>query len=81
MRNFVADVTVRYTDGHSEHVFLDVAKGMPGNPFTPEEHRAKLNELCEPVIGKARADQLIGLVDRFERAMPVAELTSLLEPP
>lgn len=80
VRNFVADVTVRYIDGHSEHVFLDVAKGMPGNPFTPEEHRAKLAELCEPVIGKARADRLIALVDRFERAMPVTELTNLLEP-
>jgi 2-methylcitrate dehydratase PrpD len=78
VRNFVADLTVRFSDGTSEHIFLDRAKGMPGNPFTPEEHRAKLNELAYMVVGKPQADRLFDLVERLEPASPAADLAALL---
>jgi 2-methylcitrate dehydratase PrpD len=78
VRDFVAELTARFGDGTSEHIFLDVAKGMPANPFTPEEHRAKLNELAYVVVGKPQADRLFDLVERLEPTMPVSELTTLL---
>ena len=78
VRDFAADLTVRYRDGSSEHLFLDRAKGMPSNPFTPEEHRAKLGELADVVVGKSQADRLFDLVDRLEPGKPVSELASLL---
>lgn len=77
-RNFVADVVIHYQDGTREHIFLDRAKGMPSAPFTPEEHRAKLEELTHEVIGQQQARRLFDLVDRLDPAMPIGELTALL---
>lgn len=78
VRDFAADLTVHFRDGSSQHIFLDRAKGMPSNPFTPEEHRAKLSELAYVVIGKPQADRLFDLVERLEPNMPVNDLASLL---
>jgi 2-methylcitrate dehydratase PrpD len=78
-RNFVADVTVNYRDGTSEHFFLDRVKGTPANPFTAGEHQAKLDELTVDVIGKSQADQLFKLIDLLEPSTPVRAITSLLQ--
>jgi 2-methylcitrate dehydratase PrpD len=78
-RNFVAEVTVRYRDGTSEHLFLDRAKGMPTNPMTLAEHQAKLEELTHGIIGKDQAAALFGLVDRLEASMPISALTALMQ--
>lgn len=77
VRNFVADLTVRYKDGSSEHIFTDAAKGMPAKPFTATEHRAKLDELTHEIIGEQRAGRLFELIDRFDPAMPVSDLAAL----
>ena len=77
-RDFVADVTAHYRDGTSEHIFLDSAKGMPSNPFTPEEHWAKLSELTQGVIGSEKAQKLFDLVDRLDPSTPVSALTALV---
>ncbi|MDT4889506.1 hypothetical protein D3C71_2027450 [compost metagenome] len=69
---------VHYRDGGSESIFVDAAKGMPGNPFTPEEHRAKLDELTHEVIGVHKASELFALVDRLDPETPVSTLTALL---
>lgn len=76
-RNFVADVTLHYRDGSTQHIFRDRAKGMPGDPFTPEEHLAKLDELTHPVIGREQARRLFALVDTLDPATPVSHLTAL----
>jgi 2-methylcitrate dehydratase PrpD len=77
-RDFVADVTAHYGDGTSERIFLDRAKGMPSDPFTPEEQRAKLTELTHGVIDPEQAEKLFALVDRLDPATPVTALTELL---
>lgn len=77
VRNFVADMTVHFRDGSSEHVFLDKAKGMPSNPFTPDEHRAKLMELTCEVIGEEQAKRLLNIVDQWDPTMPASELMNL----
>lgn len=77
-RFFVADVTVHFKDGTSEHAFQERAKGSPIKPFTPAEHQAKLDDLTEEVIGKAQADRLFAMVDRLDAGLKVTDLTALL---
>lgn len=77
-RTFAADITVHFADGTSQHLFNDRIKGGPANPFTREEHRVKLDELTESVIGLERAGHMFDLVDRLEPAMPIRELTQYL---
>src|SRR5207253_3975219 len=52
---FVADVTAHYRDGSTQHVFIDKVPGRAEQPYTPEQHRAKLEELTAEVIGTARS--------------------------
>lgn len=74
-RTFAADITVRFADGTTQHLFNDRIKGGPANPFTREEHRRKLDELTESVIGLEKAGHMFDLVDRLDPAMPIRELT------
>ena len=75
---FVADVTVHFKDGTSEHYFQERAKGSPIKPFTPQEQQEKLDELTDEVIGKEQADRLFALVDEMAPNRAVTDLTSLL---
>jgi 2-methylcitrate dehydratase PrpD len=77
-RFFVADVTVHFTDGSSDHYFQERAKGSPIKPYTPAEFQAKLDELTEEVLGKPQADRLFALIDQMTPAQPASEVTSLL---
>lgn len=77
---FVADVTVRFKDGSSQHYFQERAKGSPIKPFTAAEHQAKLDELTEDVIGKSQADRLFALVDEMRPDRPAREVAELLVP-
>jgi 2-methylcitrate dehydratase PrpD len=75
---FVADVTAHFRDGSSQHVFVDKVPGRSDAPYTPEQHRAKLDELSVEVIGAERADRLFAMVDELDPHTPVAALTALL---
>jgi 2-methylcitrate dehydratase PrpD len=77
-RTFVAEVNVRYRDGSTQHIFLDRIKGTPNKPFTRPEHRAKLDELCEDVIGLSKAAEVFDIVDTLDPAQPIRNLTRLL---
>jgi 2-methylcitrate dehydratase PrpD len=77
---FVADVTVHFRDGTTEHRYEERAKGSPLKPYKQGEHEAKLIELTESVIGRAQADRLFALVDRMDRACPVTDITRLMVP-
>jgi 2-methylcitrate dehydratase PrpD len=74
----VADVLVRFEDGSSEQVFVEHALGMPGRPFTPAQHQAKLDELTAGVLGEARSQRLFALIEELDPERPVHELTALL---
>ena len=79
-KHFVADVTVNYKDGSSEHIFEEQSKGSPMKPFTPDEHVKKLDDLTETVVGKAQAHRLWALVDEMRPNLPVGDVTALLVP-
>jgi len=76
---FVADVDVHYRDGKNEHIFVEGSTGSPNRPFTPEQHRAKLDELTETVVDKSQATKLFAIVDRLDPATPVKDVTSPLQ--
>lgn len=80
-RTFAADVTVRYRDGSSQHLFVDRVKGTPSNPLSREEHQAKLDELSHEVIGRTQSEALFDLIDRLDPNTPVRDLTALLRQP
>ena len=77
-RFFVADVTVRFRDGTSEHHFQERAKGSPVKPFTAAEHTAKLHELTDEAIGRPQAERLFGVIDALTPDLAVADITALL---
>lgn len=76
--NFVGEVDIHFSDGTSRNIFLDGAKGMPNRPFTPQEHREKLDELTFPVIGQANALKLYKMIDDLAPDAPLKSLTALL---
>ncbi|MGE5526215.1 MAG: MmgE/PrpD family protein [Rhodospirillaceae bacterium] len=53
-------------------------KGRNENPLTTAEVQEKAEELLEPVLGNARAGQLIAAIDRLETLRSVRELRPLL---
>lgn len=77
---FVADVTVHYTDGTSEHLFREQSTGSPMKPFTTEAQLKKLDDLTEQVVGLEQAHRLWALIDALDPARPVADITALLVP-
>lgn len=77
---FVADVTVNYKDGTSEHIFQEQSTGSPMKPFTPDAHLKKLDDLTEQVVGLEQAHRLWALVDAMDPATPVSAFTALLVP-
>jgi 2-methylcitrate dehydratase PrpD len=77
---FVADVTAHFSDGTSQRVFVDKVQGRNDAPYTPEQHRAKLDELTIDVIGAERSDRLFAMVDALDPRTPVTALTALLRP-
>lgn len=78
--NFVGEVVLHYRDGATQNLFMEGAKGMPNNPFTDQEHRAKLDELTHEVMGADRAAELFDAIDRLDPDRPITELTRLLQP-
>ena len=61
-------------------LFMDGAKGMPNKPFTPVEHREKLDELTFPSMGEARAIQMYAMIDELDPSTPLSSLIHLLRP-
>ena len=58
-----ADVTVTTRDGRRHHVFVEHAIGSLERPMSDDDLAAKFHGLVDPVLGSARADELIATVD------------------
>jgi 2-methylcitrate dehydratase PrpD len=54
-------------------------RGTPGNPMDANEVADKALDLMAPILGKARADELIAVVYRLDSFGPVAGLRRLLQ--
>jgi 2-methylcitrate dehydratase PrpD len=77
---FVADVTVHFKDGGSEHVFVEDSIGTVENPMSQGQHDEKFHELVDGVLGRARADSLrlaIGKLGTADDVATVGAFTAL----
>jgi 2-methylcitrate dehydratase PrpD len=74
---FVADVTVTFKDGGSEHVFVENPIGTDRNPMPEHEQDAKFMELTTDTLGTARAQKLLATLRALDPAMKTSDLTNL----
>lgn len=77
---FVADVTVTFKDGTSEHVFVANPIGTDTNPMPEAEQDAKFMELTTDALGAARAQQLLAALHRMDPGMQAADLMAMTSP-
>ncbi len=75
---YTSVVEVRTRDGRTLSRRVEAAKGTPANPLTPDEIRAKYCELTASVMPATRAEAIMALVDRLDRAPDLGRLTTLL---
>ncbi|MFT3721080.1 MmgE/PrpD family protein [Pseudorhodoferax sp.] len=74
---FVADATVTFKDGSSEHVFVADPIGTDTNPMPEHEQDAKFMELTAGVLGEGRASQLLAALRTMDPKMKAADLTAM----
>jgi 2-methylcitrate dehydratase PrpD len=72
----VVEITLKNGSIVREHV--SNCRGRPENPMAPEEIEKKAAWLMEPVLGKAKVEQIIESVRRIESLGSVRELTNLM---
>jgi hypothetical protein len=65
-------------DGKTVRHHAKAVRGIPDNPMTAQEIEAKALDLISPVIGTARARQLIATVREIEELLSVNELRALV---
>ncbi|WP_043353947.1 MmgE/PrpD family protein [Cupriavidus basilensis] len=74
---FVADVTVTFRDGSSEHVFVEDPIGSLANPMSEAEQDAKFMELTVDVLGEDRAQTLLATLRKMDPRLKTADLVAL----
>jgi 2-methylcitrate dehydratase PrpD len=74
-----AIVRIETGDGRMLSHRTYVVRGTARNPMDPNEVEAKALDLMAPVLGAARAHELIGTVADFDRVGPVSGLRRLLQ--
>ena len=72
-----ADVTAVLKDGRRVHLFVKNAIGSLENPMTDAMLEGKFHGLCDPVLGAAQSQRLIGAAWGIARADSLANLLTL----
>jgi 2-methylcitrate dehydratase PrpD len=75
-----ADVTVTCKDGRTLHVLVEHAIGSLLRPMSDEQLARKFHGLVDPVLGEARANDLIGQCATLPDAQDLLTLTALARP-
>jgi len=75
-----ADVTVTMNDGQMHHVFVEHAIGSLERPMSDEDLARKFHGLVDPVLGAARADELIGHSMRLASIDDLQSFVALARP-
>ena len=75
-----ADVTAVLLDGRRVHLFVEHATGSMQRPLTDAALDAKFHALVDPVLGAARADQLISQGRGLAAAADLRGLAALCQP-
>jgi 2-methylcitrate dehydratase PrpD len=74
-----AIVRIDLADGRSLDHRTRVVRGTAGNPMEPREVEAKALDLTAPVLGTARANELITTIGNLERVAALTDLRRLLQ--
>ncbi|MBC8745977.1 2-methylcitrate dehydratase PrpD [Paraburkholderia sp. WC7.3g] len=74
---FVAEVTVTFRDGKSEHVFVEDPIGTLVNPMSEQQQDAKFMELTTDVLGDARAKALLTTLKEMDPRTKAADLMAM----
>jgi 2-methylcitrate dehydratase PrpD len=77
---FVADVTVTFQDGRSEHVFVGDPIGTDTHPMPEADQDAKFMELTVDVLGVERAGQLLAVLRTMDPTTHADDITKLCSP-
>ncbi len=72
---FVADVTVSYGDGTTEHRFIEDSRGTPENAMPPDVHDRKFLDLTSLVLGASRAAALLAYLKGADDSRTAAGIT------
>ena len=72
-------VVVRLRDGRELQRIYPYPPGHPKNQMTDADVERKLFELTDGVIARARAQQIIEAVGRFERCASIGDVLGMLE--
>ena len=75
---FPAAVTVHMTDGRKLSSRVDVPRGYPTNPLTPEELHRKFRECCANLLGPSVVEEAIRMIESLAEVPDVRQLTSLI---
>ena len=71
-------VRIHLTDGRTVEKLVPAVRGTADNPMTRSEVEVKCQDLLQGVLGKDRANLLIGTIWALEKVQSVRELRSLL---
>ena len=74
-----AIVKIETTDGRTLNHRTYEVRGTPGNPMNADEVAAKALDLMAPILGIARANELIATVYTLDNFGPVSGLRRLLQ--
>ena len=74
-----AIVRIETLDGRSLSHRTTAVRGTPGNPMDAKEVEAKARDLMTPVLGAARANELIAAIGNLDGFGPVSGLRRLLQ--
>ena len=73
-----ACIEVETVDGRRLRARVPFAKGLPENPMSAEEVRAKFRSLVDPVLPSGRPEAIIEVVERLAELPTIDELVRLL---
>jgi 2-methylcitrate dehydratase PrpD len=75
-----ADVTIALNDGRTHHLFVEHAIGSLERPMSNDDLARKFHGLVDPILGAAKADELIAESMRIASAGDLKSLTALTRP-
>lgn len=75
---FPARVILHTRDGRRFEKIVPAQRGGPGNPMTPDDHRAKFRSNAEPSLGSSRTAQVMDVIEGLWELDRVDRLGRLL---
>ncbi|KAF0964824.1 MmgE/PrpD family protein [Rhodococcus sp. T7] len=75
---WVGDITVNYTDGTSESLFVDNPTGTAENPMSQEDLDAKFRDLTVTAMGTESSEALLQAIQGGDLDQPASDFAALL---